>query len=464
MSNSISLSALQNQVKECIQDTFPGTYWVIAEISELKINRNGHAYLELIEKDKDSNKVIAKARATIWAYTLRMLLPYFETSTNRELTAGLKVLINVSVEFHELYGFSLNIKDIDPAYTLGDIEQARREIILRLQEEGIFDLNKELELPLVIQKIAIISSATAAGYEDFTKQLQTNLSGYKFYTKLFPAVMQGEQTEASIIAALEEIYNYDDFFDVVIIIRGGGARADLMSFDKYDLAANIAQFPLPVLTGIGHEKDVSITDMVSHLSLKTPTAVADFLINHNADFEAGIEKSAARISELALNSLNEEQDRIDYLARNFVPNIQSRLNKEQIKFHLLQEQLSGKSLKIIENNEQDLLRYLTGIQNASRFILKLKLKSFEVYSGKLSYRIKNQLKKNQRKLDYYEKTVAHLDPVNILKKGYSISRINGKLITDSAQAKKGDKLETVLYKGSLISNITDKKRSDGSIN
>ena len=456
MSNSISLSALQNQVKECIQDTFPGTYWVIAEISELKINRNGHAYLELIEKDKDSDKVIAKARATIWAYTLRMLLPYFETSTNRELTAGLKVLINVSVEFHELYGFSLNIKDIDPAYTLGDIEQARREIILRLQKEGIFDLNKELELPMVIQKIAIISSATAAGYEDFTKQLQTNLFGYKFYTKLFPAVMQGEQTEASIIAALEEIYNYDDFFDVVIIIRGGGARADLMSFDKYDLAANIAQFPLPVLTGIGHEKDVSITDMVSHLSLKTPTAVADFLINHNADFEAGIEKSAARISELALNSLNEEQDRIDYLARNFVPNIQSRLNKEQIKFHLLQEQLSGKSLKIIENNEQDLLRYLTGIQNASRFILKLKLKSFEVYSGKLLYRIKNQLKKNQRKLDYYEKTVAHLDPVNILKKGYSISRINGKLITDSAQAKKGDMLETVLFKGSLISKITGK--------
>jgi exodeoxyribonuclease VII large subunit len=228
--NQISLSELNNKVKGVIQDNFFENIWIVAEIGEIKFNRNGHAYLELIEKDETSDKIIAKASATIWSYTLRMLKPYFETTTGQELHAGLKIMVAVSVEFHELYGFSLNIRDIDPAYTLGDIERRRLEIIRQLEEEGVLEMNKELELPLVIQKVAIISSSTAAGYEDFMKQLQNNQYGYSFYTKLFPAMMQGSQTEPTIIQALEHIYEYEDFFDVVVIIRGGGFPFRLNEF------------------------------------------------------------------------------------------------------------------------------------------------------------------------------------------------------------------------------------------
>ncbi len=454
----ITLSQLNLQIKEHIESGFPETYWVIAEISELKINRNGHAYLELIEKNEDTDKVAAKARATIWSYTLRMLKPYFETTTNRELSAGLKVLLNVSVEFHEIYGFSLNIKDIDPAYTLGDIERRRREIIEQLSTEGIIDLNKELELPLVIQKIAVISSATAAGYEDFMNQLQANAYGYKFYPKLFPAIMQGEQTEATIIAALEQIYDYEDFFDIVVIIRGGGAKADLMSFDKYDLAANVAQFPIPVIAGIGHEKDVSIVDMVSHTSVKTPTAVAETIINHNLDFEGYVENLYEQIKDYATNRLVEEQNRIDYIARNFIPNVKNRLNAENLKLSLFKEQLNNEAMRSVEKQKNILLHYSGELKNTSVFTLRFQEKNLLRYTEKLTYRLQTQFKRSNRKLDYFEKTIKHLDPINLLKKGYSITRYKGKVLKEAAAVKEGDEVETILSQGGFIGKVI--KKSD----
>jgi exodeoxyribonuclease VII large subunit len=449
----LSLSQLNKQIKESIESAFPETYWVVAEISEFKINRNGHAYLELIEKDNDTDRVTAKARATIWSYTLRMLKPYFETTTNQELKAGLKVLINISLEFHEIYGFSLNIKDIDPAYTLGDIERRRREIIKQLSEEGIFDLNKELELPSVIQKIAVISSATAAGYEDFMKQLNSNPYGYKFYLKLFPAMMQGEQTESSIIAALEHIYEYEDFFDTVVIIRGGGAKADLMSFDKYDLAVNTAQFPLPVITGIGHEKDVSIVDMVSHTSVKTPTAAAEYIISHNADFESYVDSLFEQINEYVSTKLAEEQNRIDYIARNLSPNVLNRLNAENLKLSLFKEQFNSEAVRFIEKQKNILLHHADHVENTVRFIVRFQQKNLVLYHEKLSYRIGNQFKRSKRKLDYFENTVKHLDPVNLLKKGYSITRYNGKILTETNKLKAGNEVETILYHGKFTSKV-----------
>ncbi len=452
----LSLSQLNNQIKESIENAFPETYWVIAEISEFKINRNGHAYLELIEKDNNTDRVTAKARATIWSYTLRMLKPYFETTTNQELNAGLKVLINISVEFHEIYGFSLSIKDIDPAYTLGDIERRRREIIEQLSEEGIFDLNKELELPKVIQKIAVISSATAAGYEDFMEQLNSNPYGYKFYPKLFPAIMQGEQTESSIIAALEQIYEYEDFFDIVVIIRGGGAKADLMSFDKYDLAVNIAQFPLPIITGIGHEKDVSIVDMVSHTSVKTPTAVAEYIISHNTDFEEYIEHLFGQIKEYVSTKVTEEQNRIDYIARNFSPNVLNRLNAENLKLSLFKEQLNSGAIRFVEKKKNSLQHYLGKAQNTTQFIIRFQQKNLIRYQEKLSYRLKTQFKRSKRKLDYFENTIKHLDPVNLLKKGYSITRYKGKILTETNKLKAGNEVETILYHGKFTSKVIKK--------
>ena len=456
--SKLTLAQLNQQIKESIQNSFPETYWVIAEISEFKINRNGHAYLELIEKENDSDKIKAKSRATIWSYTLRMLKPYFETTTNRTLSAGLKILVNVSIEFHELYGFSLNVKDIDPAYTLGDIERRRREIIEQLENDGILNLNKEIKLPLVIQKIAIISSDTAAGYEDFMNQLKGNAYGFKFYTHLFQAIMQGEQSESTIIAALEQIYEYEDFFDVVVIIRGGGAKADLMSFDKYDLAANIAQFPLPVISGIGHEKDISIVDMVSNTSVKTPTAAAEFILSHNADFEINIDQMFEQISSIVLNKIKEEQERVDLIARNFIPYVQNRLYTEKTKLSIYTEHLKNNSKQFILSKQNHFVQYSNKLLASTHFYIQLKQKMLERQLEKLSYRSQNQIKRNIRKLNYYEKSVMHLNPLNVLKKGYSITRLNGKAITDTSKIEAGNEIETVLYKGKIISKVEKKEK------
>jgi exodeoxyribonuclease VII large subunit len=227
----------------------------VAEISELNMNRSGHCYLELIEKDSLSDKIIAKSRATIWAFTFRTLKAYFETTTGETLRGGLKVLLKASIEFHEVFGFSLNIQDIDPQYTLGDLARKKAQIIQQLTSEGVLDMNKGLPFPLVPQRIAVISSETAAGYGDFLNQLETNSFGYCFFTELFPAIMQGDKASESIILALEHVYSHIDEFDLVAIMRGGGSKSDLNCFDDYELAYFITQFPLPILTGIGHERD-----------------------------------------------------------------------------------------------------------------------------------------------------------------------------------------------------------------
>ena len=230
MDAKFTLSELNNQIKDALVGAFPTSVWVVAEISELKENRSGHCYLELVEKK--GNNIVARSRATIWSYTFRILKPYFETTTGQIFNAGIKILVQVSVEYHLSFGLSLNVRDIDPTYTIGDLALQRKEIIDRLKAEGVFDMNKEIELPVVPQKIAVISSETAAGYQDFINQLENNEFGFKFYTKLFQASMQGAETVSSIIYALERIFDYEDFFDAVVIIRGGGATADLRSLDN----------------------------------------------------------------------------------------------------------------------------------------------------------------------------------------------------------------------------------------
>ena len=277
---SFSLSELTDKIQETIKLNFDTAVWIRAEISELRENSNGHCYLELIEKDNSTDSLLAKSKATIWSSTYRMLKPYFESSTGQSLRSGLKVLIAVSVEFHGLYGFSLNIRDIEPSFTIGELAARRLKIIKQLEEDGIADMNKLLELPALSQRIAIISSKTAAGYDDFINQLKSDTNNFAFYCKLFPAVMQGDQAESSIVAALEKIYSNSEHFDLVLIIRGGGATTDLACFDAYDLALNCAQFPLPIITGIGHQRDLTILDMVAHTSVKTPTAAAEFIISN----------------------------------------------------------------------------------------------------------------------------------------------------------------------------------------
>lgn len=277
--NPIGLLALQEQVKRHLEDHFFESVWLQAEISELKQNPSGHCYLTLVEKDPGSNALLARASAVVWASTWRMVKPYFEAQTGRALAPGLSVLVRVQVSYSVLYGLSLVIYDIDPSFTVGELELARQRTIARLEAEGMFDMNAQLSLPLLPRRLAVVSSPTAAGWRDFRRQLEGNEYGFRFWLQLFPAVMQGDAAPESIIGALDRIAAEADSFDAVLILRGGGGAMDLVCFDDYELAVNVAQFPLPVLTGIGHDHDFHIVDMVAHTHVKTPTALADWLLD-----------------------------------------------------------------------------------------------------------------------------------------------------------------------------------------
>ncbi len=354
MNERLSLSELNGQVKKVLSANFTAPVWVIGEISEMSVNASGHCYLTLIEKGSSEERIVAQARATIWSYTFRMLRPYFETTTGQQLTEGITVLLQVSVEFHEMYGFSLNVRNIDPTYTMGDQARKRREIIQRLTDEGVLTMNKELELPLVPQKIAIISSASAAGYEDFMQQLQRNPKGFQFYTQLFPAVMQGNQAEQSIVEALDRIYPFEHFFDVVVIIRGGGSQVDLSCFDNYNVAYHVTQFPLPVLTGIGHEKDDSIVDLVAHTRLKTPTAVAEFILDGVNAFAERLDLLEQEGTELVENRLEEEKNRLEDLTIDISTMVRTHLNSK--KNELMQRSFKfQQAIRLALQNKEHLL-------------------------------------------------------------------------------------------------------------
>lgn len=475
MNGQLILSELNGLVKKAVADSFTAPIWVIAEISELKTNKSGHCYLVLIEKDTNGDAILAQARATIWSYTFRMLRPYFESTTGQQLTEGLKVLVNVSVEFHELYGYSLNIRDIDPTYTLGDMARRRLEIIARLNADGVFDMNKGLELPLVPQRIAVISSPTAAGYGDFVDQLINNEHGYKFHLKLFPAVMQGIQAEASIIGALEQVFLYEGFFDAVAIIRGGGSQADLSCFDNYNLAYFITQFPLPVITGIGHEKDDSIIDLVAHTRLKTPTAVAGFLISSLAAFETNLDGLKGHFNEAVGQLLADTRNGIAQIIRVLAPLARERTSKK--RGHLGQTiwKIDKSVKKYIKYNGLRLERKEESIRHGFRIYSYRQLQLLEKSSRRLSvsfqritiwkkeqlghrvqrsgYLVRKIISDGKHQLELFYQNALLSDPKKILARGYSITTYNGRALKDTTEVNTGAVIGTKLYKGSLISVV-----------
>ena len=330
-----------NEQKLCAQSTeqngaqLPDEYWVEAELSECR-EHNGHCYLELIEKDEHTNTPVARASAKCWRQTWLMVKPYFERTTGEPLRTGMKVLLKVYAQFHEAFGFSWIVTDIDPNYTLGDMARKRLEIIRQLKEEGVFDLQRELRIPLFAKRIAVISAEHAAGYGDFCRQLEDNEYGFRFEVTLFPAIMQGEQVEQSIIAALERIYALNTSFDVVVIIRGGGATADLSGFDTLALAENVAQFPLPVITGIGHERDESILDMVAHTRVKTPTAAAALLIDHLRQVLERINSAQQRISTAIFQRIANQKMRLTNLQTLLPALVQRNLAEARHRIEMLE--------------------------------------------------------------------------------------------------------------------------------
>jgi exodeoxyribonuclease VII large subunit len=335
-------------VRDAIEMQLPDEYWVEAELAECR-ERGGHCYLELIEKEDTTNTPVAKASAKCWRQTWQMILPYFERTTGQTLRAGMKVLLKVYAQFHEAYGFSWIVTDIDPTYTLGDMARKRQEIIRQLKEEGVFDLQRELCIPRFAKRIAVISAAGAAGYGDFCRQLEENEYGFKFEVTLFPAIMQGEQVESSVVAALNQIYDCIRDFDVVVIIRGGGATSDLSGFDTLALAENVAQFPLPIITGIGHDRDESILDMVANTQVKTPTAAAALLIDNLRQVLERMNEAQQRIT-MAINQrlanqktrLSNLQTLIPVLAQRTLTNARHRLELTELKLQSHDPQLQLK--------------------------------------------------------------------------------------------------------------------------
>jgi len=476
----LKLSELNGLIKSAVNESFTAPVWVIAEISELKTNRNGHCYLVLVEKDEAGDTIIAQSKATIWSYTYRMVRPYFESVTGQQLTEGLKILVSVSVEFHELYGFSLNIRNIDPTYSLGDMARRRKEIIDRLTAEGVLEMNKELELPLVPQRIAMISSPTAAGYQDFINHLLSNAYHYKFYLKLFPAVMQGNQAESSIIAALEQIYQYDDFFDAVVIIRGGGSQADLSCFDNYNLAYFVTQFPLPIITGIRHDKDDSIVDLVAHTRLKTPTAVAEFLITGIAQFDQHLFDLQNKFTKILTRWMVDEKNKIDQITRAIAPLTRMQITYEQNKLNQTLYKLNQSVKKTIRNRNTELNRKEEHLRhnftNFTRLQMRLLERKSRSLSGalqqitafnhdqlsrkttRLEQLIRKILSDRRHTLELSQQKANLINPIKVLERGYSITTYKGRALKTTNALTPNEVIETTLYNGTIISEIKDIKK------
>lgn len=431
MNRALSLFELNSLVREAIEEYVTDEYWVEAELASAH-ESGGHCYMELIQKEDGSNTPIARASARCWRSTWALLKPHFERETGQTLRGGLKVLLQVYPQFHENFGFSWIVTDIDPTYTLGDMARRRQEIIRRLKEEGVFDLNKELELPLFAQHIAVISSDSAAGYGDFCKQLSENKQGFKFAVELFSAVMQGEQVEQTVIAALNEINERREDFDCVVIIRGGGSTSDLSGFDTLALAENVANFPLPVITGIGHDRDESVLDMVSHTRVKTPTAAAAFLIEHLQDVYSLIVEAEDDVIRCVTDRLQKERLRIDRLIE--------LLPKQLAAFLTAQHARLGRLIELLPRQTAACLTSQRG--------------NLDLLAATMHGVLERRMLRENHRMEMLEHRADAVNPEKLLQRGYSITRSNGRVVRSPEQLKAGDEIETTMEKGTVKSVVT----------
>ena len=407
----ITLSELQRLVKETLHERFALPVWVSADISEVKVNYSGHCYLELVEKGGDNGVPLAQSRAVIWRTAYSRIAGYFEAETGQRLAAGIKILAKVAVNYHELYGFSLQITDIDPAYTLGDMQRQRQQTIDCLRKEGVWDMNREVGMPAVVQRIAIVSSANAAGYQDFCKEI--GKSPYRFRLTLFDAFMQGAAAEESIVAALCAVADRMEEFDAVVIIRGGGSASDLNCFNAYRLCTHVAQFPLPVLTGIGHDKDTSVADMVAHTALKTPTAVAGWLVERMAETDGWLDCAALQLNDMTKAAMHASEVRL--------------------------ERLSGE------------VRRLSG-ELLTRQTLRL-----EHFTGLLPDAARDFLARQGVRLGNAAELIAGRSPERILRLGFAVLRAGGRAVTSAGSVAEGEQVEIEVSDGKIDATVNSGK-------
>lgn len=408
---ALSLYELNVLVRRAVEEGLSDSYWVQAELAEVRVNAAGHCYVEFVQKAPQGNALLAKARGVIWSNVFQVLRPYFEEETGQAWAPGIKVLVRVTAVFHELYGFSLVVYDIDPAYTLGDLAQRRRAILKQLADEGVLTLNQELPMPVLPQRVAVVSSPTAAGYGDFCHQLRHNPHGYYFHVELFAAVMQGERTEDSILAALDAIHARQDEFDVVVIIRGGGATSDLSGFDTYLLAAACAQFPLPIITGIGHERDDTVLDSVAHVRVKTPTAAAEYLVSRVDQAAEALYALAARLQQ----------------------GVSAALRKERLRLEGLKRRVPAGAYRSVSQTRLSLL----------------------VLRKDLARGAEAMLARQRHRLELLQQRLADASPRKQLERGYSLTLKDGRVVRDASSLQPGDCIETRLARGTVRSVVSD---------
>lgn len=430
----LTLFELNSLVREIVEIHFDESYWVVGELSDVSTPAyGGHFYGELVQKDELADRIVARARITCWARTYGLLRLRFQKESGETLRKGLQVKLLVKVNFHEQYGYSLNVIDIDSTFTLGDLAKRRREILMQLEKDGILHDNQELPLPRLLRRIAVVSSATAAGYGDFCNQLEQNDYGFHFDVKLFPAIMQGEQVPESIINALEEIVaaSAERSFDLVVIIRGGGASSDLSDFDSYELAACIAQYPLPVLTGIGHERDETVLDFVAHTRVKTPTAAAAFIIDHQAGEAASLDELYQRITRSAGERILREKQRLEHQKAVLPLLFMGFYQKQQNKLELLAQRLTCTAGQRLEREPGRLqLLYQRLVTNSTQHI-----------------------EREKYRYQFMKQRFDSLDPRLLLKRGYTITTLGGKVVRSIEGLTEGDILTTNTENGEIYSKV-----------
>lgn len=409
--NHITLKQLQQQIKSAVEGALPLPVWIVAEVAELKVNYSGHCYMELVEKSESkrgaNSTPTAQARAVIWRSQWAMISPYLRQQTGSDLQAGMKILARVMVSYHELYGLSLQISDIDPSYTLGEVERQKQLTIAQLKADGVWDMNRELPMPYLVQRIAVVSSAAAAGYRDFMNELREG--GYAFRCDLYDAVVQGNAAEESICAALEEVALKQELYDAVVVIRGGGSASDLSCFNSYRLCSYVAQFPLPVLTGIGHDKDTSVADMVAHTPLKTPTAVAAWLTDRMARIEGWLEDMSVQLKTLATAMTKREELRLERLSAEIKLQAATYCQRAEARLELMREQL---------------------------FSL-----------------VERRLEREKSRLEVMQRSVEALSPKRIMELGFAVVRSGGKVLKRVGDAEAGAPIEVELADGTIKARI-----------
>ncbi|MCQ2195424.1 MAG: exodeoxyribonuclease VII large subunit [Paludibacteraceae bacterium] len=451
---SISLSELLIGIKGIIANNVESQYWIRAEISDINENSSqGHCYMELVEKDETiQSTILAKCKAVIWADTYRLIKPYFFKETGQTLKTGMKIMIAVTPAFSEKFGFSCYIRDIEPSFTIGNLAIEKQKVIQQLHDDGIWDMNHSLKLPVPLRRIAVISSPTAAGYGDFMDQLSKR-DEYKFFTKLYPAIMQGDEAPDSIICALDAIYEEQEKFDAVVIIRGGGATTDLLAFDQYDLAACCAQFPLPIITGIGHERDNSVVDMVANSRCKTPTAVAEFIIKKMEETVQQLEELTEALHEIIQNCITQNRLRLKILASNLSLATANRMRDEHIYTERIVNRLNGAVQNRIRSARQQTERMGEEMKNILKNNLREEANHVEQLRGILIQRLSSTIAEERGKLQAKEVSVKLLSPEYILKRGYSITLKNGKAVKNASSLKPGEQITTLFAKGKIDSIV-----------